>query len=393
MLFARYPQLAVLCSAQALYWCCSIIGITLTALVGQQLAPVPWLATLPLAVLACGTLLSVSPLARRMQHLGWRKGLQMGAGLGIAGGLVCTAGIVSQQFVLFCVGTLCIGAYQASAGFYRFAALESVPAPLKGRATAWVVAGGMVAALVAPTMALATRNLLATPMAGAYVCISVLAAVALALLQWLPAQAASPASSQAAAPVTRQALWQRAPLRYALCLTACGQGLMVLLMNATPLAMQHHGHALAVSAQVIQWHVLGMFAPSLVAGPALDRFGARPVAWAGVLCLGASAATALLGGAQLPFLLSSMLLGIGWNLVILAGTTMLGQAYAPAEKATAQSMMEWSNGAMATLMSFGSGALIQTLGWSAINWAVFPVLACMVWWLSRRAALVRPAAA
>ena len=215
------------------------------------------------------------------------------------------------------------------------------------------------------------------------------------LLRRLP-DAASPAA-QPSMPATlkaqRKALLQRPAIRQALVVTACGHGLMVLLMNATPLAMQHHGHALAVSAQVIQWHVLGMFAPSLVAGPALDRFGARPVAWAGVLCLGASATTALLGGGQLPFLLSSMLLGIGWNLVILAGTTMLGQAYAPAEKATAQSMMEWSNGAMATLMSFGSGALIQTLGWSAINWAVFPVLACMVWWLSRRAALVRPAAA
>lgn len=392
----RYPKLAVLSTAQALYWSCSIIGITLTGLVGQQLAPWPLLATLPLALLVTGSLLTVGPVARWMARHGPRRGLQRGALLGVAGGLVCTASIHWHSFVLLNLGVLLVGAYQASAGYYRFAALEGVDPAHKGRAAAWVVAGGIAAALLAPTLALYSRHLLATPLAGAYLVLALLAAMAWAVLQGIPAShgpltPAVPASSSAAAaastsmdrqaPTTRRALWQRPAIRQALLLTACAHGLMILVMNATPLAMHGHGHGLEASAHVIQWHVLGMFVPSLWAGAALDRWGARRVAGLGVALLAASALCALTGESQPQYLASSLLLGAGWNLLLLAGTTLLTQAYRPEERSVAQPMMEWANSAVAASMSLASGVLVQTLGWQAVNWAMLPVLCAMVWWL------------
>lgn len=292
---------------------------------------------------------------------------------------------------------LLVGAYQASAGYYRFAALEGVAAAHKGRATAWVVAGGIAAALVAPTLALHSRHLLATPLAGAYVCLALLAAAAWLVLQCLPVTAAATstpaASASAPAAVSRRSLWQRPALRQALLVTACAHGLMILVMNATPLAMAGHGHSLGAAAQVIQWHVLGMFLPSLWAGPALDRWGARRVAWAGVVLLAASAAWALSGLGNTQFLVSSLLLGAGWNLLLLAGTTLLTQSYLPQERTVAQPLMEWSNSAMAAAMSLGSGVLVQTLGWQAINWAMLPVLCAMAWWLRPVHPAAAPAAA
>lgn len=387
MILRRYPQLAVLSVAQALYWSCSIIGIALTALIGQRMAPWPLLTTLPLALLVLGNLMAVGTLARWMQQLGRARGLQRGAAFGIAAGLLAALAVHLQSFALFCVAMILLGVYQASAGFYRFAALDGVDAQHKGRAAAWVVAGGIAAAAIAPGVALHAVNWLPTPLAGAYAFIALLALCALLLLTQLPQSRTDPAAAHpapAAPPATsRRALWSRPAIRQALCVTACGHGLMILVMNATPLAMHGHGHALATSTHVIQWHVLGMFLPSLAAGSLVDRWGARPVAWTGALLLAASAAMALSGLSSTQFLISSLLLGAGWNLMLLAGTTLLSAAHTPDERSVAQPMMEWTNSAVAALMSFSCGALMQTLGWQAINVFALVVLAAVAWWLSR----------
>lgn len=282
----RYPALGLLSLAQALYWSCSIIGIALTGLMGQKLTPWPVLATLPLTLLVVGNLLAIGRLARWMQQRGRSIGLQRGAALGVLAGLAATAALYLQSFVLFCVAMLLLGGYQASSGFYRFAALDGVDAQHKGRAASWVVGGGILAALLAPSLALQAQNWLSVAAAGAYLCIAVLAACAMVLLRRLP-DAARPAA-QPSMPATlkaqRKALLQRPAIRQALVVTACGHGLMILVMNATPLAMHGLGMSLAHSTHVIQWHVLGMFAPSLLAGPAIDKLGARRVAFAGRQC-------------------------------------------------------------------------------------------------------------
>ena len=177
MLLLRNPSIRLLFAGQALYWGCSIIGITLTSIVGARLSPWPALATLPLALLVLGNLLSVQPLSLYMQRRGRRAGLQAGALLGMAGGLVSMLGVQLGSFTLFSVGTLAVGVYQASSGYYTYAALEAVDPAEKGRAAACVVAGGLCAAVFAPPLALWSRSALVTPLAGAYLAIAVLAAL------------------------------------------------------------------------------------------------------------------------------------------------------------------------------------------------------------------------
>lgn len=379
----RYPALGLLSLAQALYWSCSIIGIALTGLMGQKLTPWPVLATLPLTLLVVGNLLAIGRLAHWMQQHGRARGLQRGAALGILAGLLATAALYLQSFGLFCLAMLALGGYQASSGFYRFAALDGVDAQHKGRAASWVVGGGILAALLAPSLALQAQNWLPVAAAGAYLCIAMLAAFAMALLHKLPNPAATtPASIPSGTlKAQRKALLQRPAIRQALVMTACGHGLMILVMNATPLAMHGLGMSLAHSTHVIQWHVLGMFAPSLLAGPAIDRLGARHVAWLGTALLAASALLALSGLSQALFLTSSLLLGTGWNLMLLAGTTLLSQAHAADERAAAQPLMEWSNSGMAAAMSLSCGVLVQTLGWQAINLAALLIIAALALWM------------
>ena len=373
MLLLRNPTLLKLFIAQALYWSCAMIGITLTALVGLQLAPSNILATLPLALLVLGNLLATQPLSLFMQRHGRRPGLMLGASAGVAGGLFSALGVWQADFLLFCFGALPIGIYQASAMYYRFAALEAVNDAHKGRATAWVIGGGVCAALLAPALTLWSRNLLSTPFVGAYLLVAMLSVVALLLLASLR-EGSIPAPANGGWQVMRQLL-KRGPVRAAMATTAIGHGLMYLVMNATPLAMSFCGLSLEASTQVIQWHMLGMFLPAFIAGPLVDRLGSRRVALLGITLLSLSAGIALSGQTLGHFLASSGLLGIGWNLLLVAGTTLLGSGHSPAERGQAQGLMELGNGTMAALASFASGALISGVGWNPLNLLMLPLLA------------------
>jgi MFS family permease len=372
MLLLRNKSIALLFAGQSLYWSCSMIGITLTSLVGLQLAPLNVLATLPLALLVLGNLLAVQPLSLFMQRHGRRPGLMLGAGCGVAGGLLSALGVWLGDFAILCLGALPLGAYQASAMYYRFAALEAVDEAHKGRATAYVIGGGVLAALLAPTLALWSQNAVGTPFVGAYLLIAGLACCAVVLMARLREGALpTPAAGGLAAMTT---LLRRPLFRAAIATTAVGHGLMILVMNATPLAMQFCGLSLEAGAQVIQWHMLGMFLPAFVAGPLVDRLGSLNVAVLGSLILLVSASIALSGLGQGHFLASSFLLGLGWNLMLVAGTTLLAAGHSEAERGNAQGMMELGNGTVAAAGSFASGALIGTFGWGAVNLGMLPLL-------------------
>ncbi len=254
----------------------------------------------------------------------------------------------------------------------------------KGRASAYVIGGGVLAALLAPSLALWAREALPTPFVGAYLAIAALALVGLLLMARLR-EGAAPRPPHGGIAAMR-ALLGRPLVRAAMACTAAGHGLMILIMNATPLAMQFCGLSLESSASVIQWHILGMFLPAFVAGPLVDRLGSRCVALLGIALLAASAAVALAGLDHGHFLASSLLLGMGWNLLLVAGTTLLGEGHGADERGQAQGLMEQGNSLMAALMSFSSGALITSLGWSAVNLLVWPVLllALALLWPARR---------
>ncbi|MFP6847976.1 MAG: MFS transporter [Pseudomonas sp.] len=380
----RNPSIRLLFAGQALYWSCSMIGITLTALVGLQLAPLNSLATLPLCLWMLGNLFSVQPMSRFMQRHGRRPGLMLGAGAGVVGGLLSALGVWLGDFMLFCLGALPIGVYQASAVYYRFAALEAVAATEKGRASGYVIGGGVLAALLVPSALQWAGSLLGTPFVAAYLLIAIFALLALLLMSRLR-EGAAPPRPKAGFTALRQLL-SNPVVRAAIATTAIGNGLMVLVMNATPLAMNFCGFALESSAQVIQWHMLGMFLPAFLAGPLVDYLGSRRVALLGGLILLGSATIALSGLQQLHFLLSSLLLGLGWNLMLVAGTTLLAEGHGETQRAQAQGLMELLNGILAAGAAFSAGVLISGLGWSAINLIVLPFvgLAVLMLWPARR---------
>ncbi|GAB3454001.1 MFS transporter [Insolitispirillum peregrinum] len=373
MSFLTSPPLLRLAVAQALYWSCSIVGITLTLVVGRQLAPAVWLASLPLALLVLTYMVLAPTLARQMAQHGRRAVFIAGAACGVMGGLSYAAGVQMSSFALFCAGSMFLGVYQGTAMSYRYAALESAPPEGKGRAASLVLAGGIAAAVVGPVLASFSREILPVPFIGAYLMLSVLAVAAMVVLAGLPRGVAQPRPDVSLAMM--RALLQRPAIRAAVLATACGHGMMILVMNATPVSMVVCGHSTGEASWVVQGHVLGMFLPALVSGWLVDRLGSQKILLLGAVLLLTSGGVALSGSSLEAFAVSSLLLGAGWNVMLVAGTTLLGLGHDPQERPAAQGLMELTSSASAAVASLAAAVAVAGGGWSWLNGGMMALVA------------------
>ena len=365
----------VLTACQALFWAGLLVSITLTGLVGQIIAPDPVLATLPVALLTVANIVLTRPISLLMQRRGRRAGFSLGALAGALGGLICVVGIFRADFTVFCLGNVVLGAYQAAAQYYRLAAVDKVEPERRGRAVSLVLSGAILAALAAPSLALWSKDFFApVTFAGSFLALSVLSVMTLipvALLSPHPAASAEVRSGgRPMGEILRQPI-----MIAALVNAAAGHAVMVLVMNATLLAMVACNHTVGDAAGVIRAHVLGMFVPSFFTGKLIDRLGAPAIAAAGAVILAASAMVSAWDQGLGHFQVGLVLLGLGWNFMYIAGTTMLTQSYRPEERGRVQGMAEMTIAACAALASFGSGGLLNAFGWQAVNMGAAPVLA------------------
>jgi MFS family permease len=381
-------QVLLLSAAQALFQTASVLVMTIGGLAGAQVAASPQLATAPIAAMFLGTTLGTAPASLWMARAGRRTGFIAGASLGVAGGLVAAYGVYTSSLILLCVGTFLVGAYQGFAQFYRFAAAEVADEDFRPKAIAYVLAGGIVAAVLGPALARVGGPLLAPAYVGSFLLLSVTSLVAAALLVGLkvppPPHLAHGARGRPLGQIMRQP-------QYAVALfgAATGAGVMVLAMTATPIAMMAHQHDLGDAAMVIQLHVLGMFAPSFFTGSLIARFGVLRIMLAGVVLLVGHVAISLSGHGFASYAVALALVGTGWNFLYTGGTTLLTGAYTPAERGRAQAANDVTIFAVGLLGSLSAGALLELVGWRTMNALLLPWLAAaglaIVWFGAGRA--------
>jgi MFS family permease len=361
----------------------------MSALVGFDLADVKALATLGATTYVAGSALATMPASLWMARVGRRRGFMAGAFVNVGGCVLGALALWWHSFALFCVATAIIGVYNAIGLQYRFAAAEIVGAKDRAKAISLVLAGGVVGGFLGPETTRWGRDLFAIPFAGSFVLLAgwaVLAAFVQSLLRVPPPTLAE--RSQVGRPL---ATIVRQPVFIVAALTAAlSYGLMNLLMVATPLAMSFCAHPYSAAAMVIQWHVLGMYAPGFVTGPLIGRFGVLTVIVAGIALMGGCVAIALAGETVAHFLAALTVLGLGWNFMYTGATTLLTEAYAPAEKAKVQGANDLVMFTTMGISSFSAGALVTATGWETMNIGAIPVLAIVlgsVVWLgaSRRA--------
>lgn len=359
-------NLWLLAICQGLFLTNNVTFIAINGLVGLALAPLGWMATLPVMGYVVGGALSTGLVARTQKRFGRKISFQFGLGVAVLSALLCCYAAYSRNFWLLVTATVVAGYYNANAQLYRFAAAELALPAFREKAVSLVMAGGLIGAVAGPNLAAGTRTLTAVPFAGAYLALAGVALLAMALLAFIhfpptpPQQAAS--GGRPLREIMRQPVFIVAAAAGAL-----GFGVMNLLMAATPIAMQVCGLPFSDAALVLEWHVIGMFAPGFFTGHLIKRFGTLPIMGVG-LALNVACVLIALSGVELhQFVAALFLLGVGWNFLFTGATTLALTAYRPEEKDKAQGALNFCVFAVLALSSLASGVLVTTQGWTLLN--------------------------
>lgn len=380
-------NVALLALCQALAVTSNMLVVTTAALAGAVITPVAGLATLPLGLQFVAMMIATVPMALVMKRFGRRAGFQFGAAFAAAGGGLNGFALLSGDFVLFCLGCMLYGAFMASAQYYRFAAAEVVGPTHRARAIGYVLAGGVLAALVGPELAKATSPLFAPVLfAGSFLTIVALGIASMLILGFVEFPKLNATLQRSAGRPLRE-ITRQPRFVVALASAMVGYGAMSLIMTATPLAMLACAHDFGETAFVIQWHALGMFAPAFVTGRLIERFGLLTVIGAGLLLIAGCVVINLAGVMVANFWWALLLLGVGWNFTFVGATTLLTTTHAPEERAKVQGLNDLTVFGTVAVASLASGALEHLIGWQAVNLAVLaPLLvpAGLLLWLARK---------
>jgi MFS family permease len=364
----------VLAVAQALAGGNLTVIVATGGIAGSILAPDPVLATLPISVMVVGMWLGTLPVGVLAKAFGRRFALQTGSVVGVLSGLIAALAMLRGSFLLLLVGALCGGLYAAAHQSYRFAATDTASAHFRAKAVSWVLAGGVFGAVIGPQLVILTKDVwppyLFTGTYLAQAACAFLAGAVLILLK-LP----KPVSVQTFADGRPLAEIARNP-RFIIAVV-CGlasYGVMNLMMTSAPLAMVMCNHSVGDAALGIQWHVIGMYAPSFFTGALIARLGLRAIMAVGLALIVTAAAVGYAGIGLWNFWVALVLLGVGWNFCFIGATTLVTECHGPLERNKVQAVNDFLIfGAMA-IASFASGALLARYGWTAINELVFPVI-------------------
>jgi MFS family permease len=280
-------------------------------------------------------------------------------------------------------------------GFYRFAAADGASDELRPKAISWVMAGGLVAAVLGPQIVKQTQDAFAAvPFAGAYLTVVALNVVGASLFLLLRSE--RPPKPAPGAPKGRS-IGELLRTPRVLVAMICGMvsySLMNLVMTSTPLAVVGCGFEVSTAADVVSVHVLAMFLPSFFTGHLINRFGVEKIIATGLVILACAGVVALMGVQLENFYIALFLLGIGWNFGYIGGTAMLTSAHAPHERSRVQGMNDFAVFGLVTIASLSSGGLMNCVGgdpqtgWHAVNLAMIPFLAlaggALIWFALRK---------
>ncbi len=389
----------VLVMAQAILGSQMPMIFVIGGLAGQSLASNICFATLPISLIVLGSMLSATPVSALMQKYGRRAGFFLGALGGAIGGAVGAYGLYVASFPIFLAGSFLTGIYMSAQGFYRFAAADTASDAFRPKAISYVMAGGLVSAIIGPQLVKLTADAYVVPFLGTYLAVIGVNLIGSLLFLFIDIPKPPVPAFDAPKGRTRWELLTTPRIAVAVICAMVSYALMNLVMTSTPLAVVGCGFDKNIAADVVTGHVLAMFAPSFFTGHLIARFGVERIMGLGIAILGAAGVVALAGVALPNFFIALILLGLGWNFGFIGATTMLAGAHAPHERGRMQGLNDLLVFGGVTLASLASGGLMNcsggsaVQGWAAVNIAMIPFLllagGSLIWLVARR----KPAAA
>jgi MFS family permease len=370
----------VLVAAQALLGAQMPMLFTVAGLAGNGLAANHCFATLPITFMVLGSMLSATPISAIMQRHGRRTGFVIGTLGGMAGAVIGAAGLYLASFPVFLLGALTTGIYMSAQGFYRFAAVDMASEAFRPKAISWVMAGGLLSAVLGPQLVKVTNDAFAVPFLGSYLTVIALNGLGIFLFALLNIpKPAAPKIGDAAGRSRRELLSSPVIAVSVICATV-SYALMNLVMTSSPLAVVGCGFTTDNAADIVAAHVLAMYAPSFFTGHVIARIGAARVVAIGLTILLGAGLFALAGVELFHFFGALILLGIGWNFGFIGATAMLTANHSVAERGRMQGLNDLIVFGGVTLASLSSGGLMNCsggtvqAGWNAVNLAMVPFL-------------------
>ena len=364
----------VLAAAQALAGGNSVVIVGTAGIVGSTLAGKA-LATVPVSTYVLGLWMATLPIGFIAKRYGRLATFELGALCGTIAGVLCCLAVLNASFVLLCVGTLFGGFYAAVHQSYRFAAADTASDQFKPRAISWVLAGGVFSAFVGPQLVILTKDLWQPHLfAASYLAqsgVAILSGLVL-LATRIPLPVDSRRRMSEGRPLVE--IFRQPRLIVAVVCGVASYSMMNLVMTSAPVAMLDCNHSITDATLGLQWHVIGMFAPSFFTGALIGRFGTDRVAGCGLAIIALGALIALSGVALWNFWTALVLLGVGWNLAFVGGTALVTQCHRPNERNKVQAVNDFLVFGSMAIGSFSSGQLLASYGWSMVAEVVFPVV-------------------
>jgi MFS family permease len=384
-----------------------IAAITVSTIVARDLAGSATWSGAPGAAVVLGAAVGSTLLSRLMVQRGRRVGLTTGYTIGVVGALVATAAIVVGSFPLLLVGTTLIGFGNSSNQLSRYTAADLYPVARRASAIAIVVWGATAGAVIGPNLVGIAgdvgANVGLSPYAATYLLpvffVGMAAILSFTFLRPDPYALADRSSladdDRHPGATSLERILRRPNVPVAMVALITGQVVMVLIMTMTPLHMTEHGHGLTAVGLVISGHTFGMFALSPLSGRLTDRFGSVPVVLAGLVVIAISAilsAAAPPDGGVLLFI-ALFLLGYGWNMGYVAGSTMLTTGLGLAERTRLEGVTDsliWGSAAAASL---GSGLVVAAASYTTLGLIGAALVVLPTWMLLARRRAVESAQA
>ena len=384
----------VLVIAQAIVGAQMPIVFTIAGLAGMSLASNPCWATLPISLTVLANTLIANPMSWFMGRYGRRAGFWLGAAGGTLGAVIGAYALTQSSFALFLVGAFFTGFYQSAQGFFRFAAADTASDAFRPKAISYVLAGGLVSAVVGPQLVKLTAEAMLVPFLGSYIAVVGLNLIGIVIFAFVDipvpeaqAEAGHPAGRTTWEMITTPTIF------VAITVAMVSYALMNLLMTSTPLAVVGCGFETGTAANIVSAHVLAMYVPSFFTGHLIARYGARQISATGLVIIGLAGIVGLMGVELENFYIALILLGLGWNFGFIGATTMLAGAHESYERGRIPGVNDLIVFGGVTLASLSSGALMNCSGsdaqdgWVAVNLASLPLLvlagAALIWLVMR----------
>ena len=383
---ANRRNILALATAQAVLGSQMPMYIILGGLVGQSLASNVCYATLPISLLIVGSMVSAPVLSNLMQSTTRRLGLVVGNLAGLIGSLTSLLGIFLGSFEIFSLGSFVSGAYMASQAFYRFTATDDCEDQFKARAISTVLSGGLIAAILGPSLVKISLNLNnSVPFLYSYLAIVILNCLGPFILSYVKP---IPPSKSYQGDINNNdklnrpliTIFKNPVIFVSISCSMIAYGVMNLIMTSSPIAIVGCGFGTNQAANVVSAHALAMFAPSFITGKLIEKYGEKSIVSTGMILFLLAVLIAYQGVDISNFYISLILIGIGWNFGFIGSTSLLTKNHHPSERGKVQGVNDFFVFGFVALSSVTSGWLMNCsanssqLGWKVVNLTATPLV-------------------